>query len=113
MWDKIFFANHPSEQDKMNRIYANWSSRTVIPDKSNSRTKQKNRLFSGQGPSATPVSSSTASKADLQFLAIRIINIMTKTEETWLPQHPSVVTNLLKIWVSEPFQDRHRKVVRY
>ncbi len=36
---------------------------------------------------------------------------MTKTEEAWLPQHPNVVTNLLKIWVSESFQDRHRKVV--
>lgn len=54
---------------------------------------------------------STANKADLQFLAIRIINTMTETEPTWLPQHPTIVTNLLKIWVSESFQDRHRKVV--
>ena len=36
--------------------------------------------------------------------------ILSNTE-TWLPQHPTVVTNLLKIWVSESFQDRHRKVV--
>ena len=59
-----------------------------------------------------PPSPTGSSKVDLQFLAIRIINTMTKTEETWLPQHPTVVTNLLKIWVSESFQDRHRKVVR-
>ena len=53
----------------------------------------------------------TVNKWELQYQAILIINVLVSFEETWLPKHPQVVTNLLKIWVSESFQERHRKIV--
>ena len=49
--------------------------------------------------------------AELQFHAILIINTMVIKDDDWLQQQTQLVTNLLKIWVSEPFQDRHKKIV--
>ena len=54
-----------------------------------------------------------ASKAEMQYQAILFMNTLVNKDDDWLPQHPQVVTNLLKIWVSEGFQDRHKKIVRY
>ena len=51
-------------------------------------------------------------KAELQYQAILIINILVHYDDDWLPKHPpGVITNLLKIWVAESFQERHKKVV--
>ncbi|KAI0213609.1 Transformation/transcription domain-associated protein [Lamellibrachia satsuma] len=50
-------------------------------------------------------------KAELQYQAILIINILVHYDDDWLPKHPpGVITNLLKIWVAESFQERHKKV---
>ena len=38
-------------------------------------------------------------------------NQQTRHDDAWLPKHSNVVTTLLKIWVSDTFQDRHRKIV--
>lgn len=36
---------------------------------------------------------------------------MVNFDEEWLPQQSVVVTNLLKIWVKENFQEKHKKIV--
>ena len=59
----------------------------------------------------TPPANPNANLAELQFHAILIINTMTRKDDDWLQNQTQLVTNLLKIWVSEPFQERHRKIV--
>lgn len=54
-----------------------------------------------------------ATKAEMQYQAILFMNVLVNKDDEWLPQHPQVVTNLLKIWVSDSFQDRHKKIVRF
>ncbi|KAJ8413683.1 hypothetical protein AAFF_G00081900 [Aldrovandia affinis] len=64
------------------------------------------------GPAATarPGSPSTSTaRLDLQFQAIKIISIIVKNEEGWLAGQHSLVSQLRRVWVSEAFQERHRK----
>ena len=50
---------------------------------------------------------------EFQFFAITVIRILVKLDENWLLRQAQVVTNLLMVWVSNEFHDRHRKIVRY
>uniref|UniRef100_A0A8C1T5R4 Transformation/transcription domain-associated protein n=1 Tax=Cyprinus carpio TaxID=7962 RepID=A0A8C1T5R4_CYPCA len=64
------------------------------------------------GPAATvrPGSPSTSTaRLDLQFQAIKIISIIVKNDEGWLAGQHSLVSQLRRVWVSEAFQERHRK----
>lgn len=57
-----------------------------------------------------PGSPSTATaRLDLQFQAIKIISIIVKNDEGWLAGQHSLVSQLRRVWVSEAFQERHRK----
>ncbi|XP_053269961.1 transformation/transcription domain-associated protein isoform X1 [Pleuronectes platessa] len=53
--------------------------------------------------------STTTARLDLQFQAIKIISIIVKNDEGWLAGQHSLVSQLRRVWVSEAFQDRHRK----
>ena len=69
-------------------------------------------LQSGTGQAVSAVGIMDVTKAELQYQAILIINILVHYDDDWLPKHPpGVITNLLKIWVAESFQERHKKVV--
>ncbi|XP_051968309.1 transformation/transcription domain-associated protein-like [Xyrauchen texanus] len=64
------------------------------------------------GPASTvrPGSPSTnTARLDLQFQAIKIISIIVKNDEGWLAGQHSLVSQLRRVWVSEAFQERHRK----
>ncbi|XP_048245320.1 transformation/transcription domain-associated protein-like isoform X4 [Haliotis rufescens] len=63
-----------------------------------------------QTQSASPLTSAATTKSELQYQAIRLISILVHFHEEWLPKHSQVVTQLLKIWVSDSFQERHKKV---
>ncbi|XP_047673069.1 transformation/transcription domain-associated protein isoform X1 [Tachysurus fulvidraco] len=53
--------------------------------------------------------STSTARLDLQFQAIKIISIIVKNDEGWLAGQHSLVSQLRRVWVSEAFQDRHRK----
>ncbi|CAJ1080707.1 transformation/transcription domain-associated protein isoform X2 [Xyrichtys novacula] len=53
--------------------------------------------------------STTTARLDLQFQAIKIISIIVKNDEGWLAGQHSLVSQLRRVWVSETFQERHRK----
>ncbi|KAJ7408673.1 Transformation/transcription domain-associated protein [Pitangus sulphuratus] len=53
--------------------------------------------------------STTTMRLDLQFQAIKIISIIVKNDECWLANQHSLVNQLKRVWVSEAFQERHRK----
>ncbi|XP_057681924.1 transformation/transcription domain-associated protein isoform X2 [Corythoichthys intestinalis] len=53
--------------------------------------------------------STTTARLDLQFQAIKIISIIVKNDEGWLAGQHSLVNQLRRVWVSEAFQERHRK----
>ncbi|XP_047194241.1 transformation/transcription domain-associated protein isoform X4 [Hippoglossus stenolepis] len=53
--------------------------------------------------------STTTARLDLQFQAIKIISIIVKNDEGWLAGQHSLVSQLRRVWVSEAFQERHRK----
>ncbi|XP_029620811.1 transformation/transcription domain-associated protein isoform X5 [Salmo trutta] len=64
----------------------------------------------GTAATARPGSPSTnTARLDLQFQAIKIISIIVKNEEGWLAGQHSLVSQLRRVWVSEAFQERHRK----
>ncbi|CAG04456.1 unnamed protein product [Tetraodon nigroviridis] len=64
----------------------------------------------GTAPTVRPGSPSTATaRLDLQFQAIKIISIIVKNDEGWLAGQHSLVSQLRRVWVSEAFQERHRK----
>ena len=44
-------------------------------------------------------------------LELQLVSVLSQMNNDWLPQQPQLVTSLLKIWVSENFQERHRKIV--
>ena len=48
---------------------------------------------------------------ELQYLAVLIVNILIHFDEDWLSRRPQIVTTLLKIWVSDEFQERHKQIV--
>uniref|UniRef100_T1JAK1 Transformation/transcription domain-associated protein n=1 Tax=Strigamia maritima TaxID=126957 RepID=T1JAK1_STRMM len=64
-----------------------------------------------QSQQAVPLQSPTSlNKYDLQYLAIRIISILVKEDNHWLPGHRQLIGCLRKIWISDEFQvERHRK----
>ncbi|XP_053495082.1 transformation/transcription domain-associated protein isoform X1 [Ictalurus furcatus] len=53
--------------------------------------------------------STSTARLDLQFQAIKIISIIVKNDEGWLAGQHSLVSQLRRVWVSEAFQERHRK----
>ncbi|KAF5906286.1 transformation/transcription domain-associated protein isoform X1, partial [Clarias magur] len=53
--------------------------------------------------------STSTARLDLQFQAIKIISIIVKNDEGWLATQHSLVSQLRRVWVSEAFQERHRK----
>ncbi|XP_017339267.1 transformation/transcription domain-associated protein isoform X2 [Ictalurus punctatus] len=53
--------------------------------------------------------STSTARLDLQFQAIKIISIIVKNDEGWLASQHSLVSQLRRVWVSEAFQERHRK----
>uniref|UniRef100_A0A3B3WW44 Uncharacterized protein n=1 Tax=Poecilia mexicana TaxID=48701 RepID=A0A3B3WW44_9TELE len=64
----------------------------------------------GSAATVRPGSPSTATaRLDLQFQAIKIISIIVKNDEGWLAGQHSLVSQLRRVWVSEAFQERHRK----
>ncbi|XP_043958016.1 transformation/transcription domain-associated protein [Gambusia affinis] len=64
----------------------------------------------GTAATVRPGSPSTATaRLDLQFQAIKIISIIVKNDEGWLAGQHSLVSQLRRVWVSEAFQERHRK----
>uniref|UniRef100_A0A672KLD8 Transformation/transcription domain-associated protein n=1 Tax=Sinocyclocheilus grahami TaxID=75366 RepID=A0A672KLD8_SINGR len=64
----------------------------------------------GPATTARPASPSTSTaRLDLQFQAIKIISIIVKNDEGWLAGQHSLVSQLRRVWVSEAFQERHRK----
>ncbi|XP_077594919.1 transformation/transcription domain-associated protein isoform X2 [Stigmatopora nigra] len=64
----------------------------------------------GTAATVRPGSPSTATaRLDLQFQAIKIISIIVKNDEGWLAGQHSLVNQLRRVWVSEAFQERHRK----
>ena len=48
---------------------------------------------------------------ELEFLAILIINVLVISDENWLMKQYEVVINLLNIWMSPEFHEKHRKTV--
>uniref|UniRef100_A0AAY5EIW4 Transformation/transcription domain-associated protein n=1 Tax=Electrophorus electricus TaxID=8005 RepID=A0AAY5EIW4_ELEEL len=64
----------------------------------------------GTAATVRPGSPSTSTaRLDLQFQAIKIISIIVKNDEVWLAGQHSLVNQLRRVWVSETFQERHRK----
>ncbi|XP_072275172.1 transformation/transcription domain-associated protein [Pyxicephalus adspersus] len=57
----------------------------------------------------SPSTSTTTMRLDLQFQAIKIISIIVKNDENWLANQHSLVSHLRRVWVSDAFQERHRK----
>ncbi|XP_058851892.1 transformation/transcription domain-associated protein isoform X5 [Acipenser ruthenus] len=57
----------------------------------------------------SPSTSTSTMRLDLQFQAIKIISIIVKNDEGWLAGQHSLVGQLRRVWVSEAFQERHRK----
>ncbi|KAF4085228.1 hypothetical protein AMELA_G00114400 [Ameiurus melas] len=53
--------------------------------------------------------STSTARLDLQFQAVKIISIIVKNDEGWLAGQHSLVSQLRRVWVSEAFQERHRK----
>ncbi|XP_012878859.1 PREDICTED: transformation/transcription domain-associated protein [Dipodomys ordii] len=67
-------------------------------------------LPGGAQAAVRPGSPSTSTlRLDLQFQAIKIISIIVKNDDTWLANQHSLVSQLRRVWVSETFQERHRK----
>ncbi|KAM4023906.1 transformation/transcription domain-associated protein [Anomaloglossus baeobatrachus] len=57
----------------------------------------------------SPSTSTSTMRLDLQFQAIKIISIIVKNDENWLANQHSLVSHLRRVWVSDAFQERHRK----
>uniref|UniRef100_A0A670YBT6 Transformation/transcription domain associated protein n=1 Tax=Pseudonaja textilis TaxID=8673 RepID=A0A670YBT6_PSETE len=67
-------------------------------------------LPGGTQTAVRPGSPSTSTmRLDLQFQAIKIISIIVKNDEGWLANQHSLVSQLRRVWVSDTFQERHRK----
>uniref|UniRef100_A0A8D0NEM8 Transformation/transcription domain associated protein n=1 Tax=Sus scrofa TaxID=9823 RepID=A0A8D0NEM8_PIG len=67
-------------------------------------------LPGGAQAAVRPGSPSTSTlRLDLQFQAIKIISIIVKNDDSWLANQHSLVSQLRRVWVSETFQERHRK----
>ncbi|KAH9524763.1 hypothetical protein Btru_027782, partial [Bulinus truncatus] len=69
-------------------------------------------MLSGQPQSApaSPIASPAPVKSELQYRAIRLIALLVRFDETWLPQQPQLRSLLLSIWVSDGFLERHKAI---
>lgn len=70
--------------------------------------KLVNSTFSIPQPSEDQVSA-LQNKMELQNQGIKIIRLMVKFNDSWLPEHPVLIGHLRGIWVSSSFQDRLKK----
>lgn len=52
---------------------------------------------------------SNSGNAPLPLSFTQIISIIVKNDEGWLAGQHSLVSQLRRVWVSEAFQERHRK----
>ncbi|KAK3867130.1 hypothetical protein Pcinc_027378 [Petrolisthes cinctipes] len=48
-----------------------------------------------------------ADKAQLQYLAVRVIILLARLDEKWLASQSKLVMELRNIWISDEFQERH------
>ncbi|XP_068742186.1 transformation/transcription domain-associated protein-like isoform X1 [Montipora capricornis] len=48
-------------------------------------------------------------KMELQNQGIKIIRLLVKFNDSWLPEHPVLIGHLRRIWVSSSFQERLKK----
>ncbi|CAH1788418.1 unnamed protein product [Owenia fusiformis] len=60
-------------------------------------------------PATQPLNPAT-NKIDLQYQAICYVNILASFDVDWLSKNSKLVANLLKIWISEAFHSRHKKI---
>ncbi|KAK6165821.1 hypothetical protein SNE40_022660 [Patella caerulea] len=72
-------------------------------------------ITSGQVPGVPvrPVSPTDMTKFDLEYQGIRLISLLAKSDGDdgeWLSQNSQIVSHLLTIWISDSFQERHKKV---
>ncbi|CAL1526415.1 unnamed protein product, partial [Lymnaea stagnalis] len=59
---------------------------------------------------ASPIASPAPVKNDLQYRAVRLIALLVRYDEKWLPQQTHMRPLLLSIWVSDSFLERHKAV---
>ncbi|XP_068243023.1 transformation/transcription domain-associated protein isoform X3 [Palaemon carinicauda] len=50
---------------------------------------------------------STADKAQLQYLGVRVILLLTRSDESWLASQSQLILALKNMWISDEFQERH------
>ncbi|KAJ7354746.1 hypothetical protein OS493_030523 [Desmophyllum pertusum] len=70
--------------------------------------KLVNSTFSIPQPPEDQVSA-VQKKMELQNQGIKIIRLLVKFNNSWLPEHPVLIGHLRRIWVSSGFQGRLRK----
>ncbi|KAK7075696.1 hypothetical protein SK128_020164 [Halocaridina rubra] len=59
-----------------------------------------------QQPQPQPLVTSI-DRAQLQYLAVRVILLLTRDDENWLAKQGQLVIALRNIWISDEFQERH------
>ncbi|XP_064456550.1 transformation/transcription domain-associated protein-like isoform X2 [Ornithodoros turicata] len=65
-------------------------------------------LLDVTGASSSSESTTTVPlRGDLQYLSVRVISILAKHDDDFLPCRPQLVARLRAVWVSEAFQVRH------
>ncbi|KAL5007444.1 hypothetical protein ScPMuIL_016250 [Solemya velum] len=64
----------------------------------------------GQIQGQTTLVITEALKQELQYQGIRLISLLVRMNDNWLPHNPTVVKQLLNLWVQDSFQERHKKV---
>ncbi|XP_055874365.1 transformation/transcription domain-associated protein-like isoform X5 [Biomphalaria glabrata] len=69
-------------------------------------------MLSGQLQTApaSPIASPAPVKSEVQYRAVRLVALLVRFDETWLPQQPQMRSLLLSIWVSDSFLERHKAV---
>lgn len=69
------------------------------------------QLLDMAGDTTSASSESTSStpplRGDLQYLSVRVISILAKHDDNFLPDRPLLVARLRAVWISEAFQVRH------
>ncbi|BFZ01386.1 hypothetical protein BsWGS_04423 [Bradybaena similaris] len=59
---------------------------------------------------SSPIASPAPVRAELQYRAIRLIALLVKYDDKWLPLQTQMRPFLLSIWVSDSFLERHKAV---
>ncbi|KAK2564815.1 Transformation/transcription domain-associated protein [Acropora cervicornis] len=70
--------------------------------------KLVNSTFSIPQPPSDQVQA-VQKKMELQNQGIKIIRLLVKFNDSWLPEHPVLIGHLRRIWVSSSFQERLKK----